>query len=660
MKFHIDSVILWPKNQNNEIQEIPFEQGKINIIHGLSRTGKSSILHVIDYAMGSTKCQIPIGTIRDKVLWFGVKVTLRGETWLIARKGPIDSTPSNDYYFERFSGFIPEVVPAKTNRSTFKDKFNNLLGVSDLPHSDSEKPSPLDARTSFRDLAAFNFLPQHIVANPNTLFFKADTWTHRQKLIRAMPYALGIVDAQYVINERRRDEAQKELESLQKQLEVVEKSKSHWQHEVNRMLDRCIEIGLLEADIPDMLDAKIAKLKSVMEAYRSKRLEQTLVTPKRLHINERFEVAVAKETAQQRVVDELAEEISGYSSLAESSQQFVKAVNEEKGHVVGLEWLKKSFQNESQCVACGSSSSMMGSVISNLETKVNQITRVADILEQNPAFDNKISTLKRNLSAEEKKLHTYRADKNAILAEDEKLRNAIGDIYYVAGKISEVLKKIGQTSADKAITERMTAESKKISDFNRLMSRSNRAVREREVDTKLTELIEHYADEFGALEGAANSVLKLDQKELTIRFDKDFGQYDYLWEVGSGANWMGYHVAAFLGIHEFLLQPENLHLPTLSFLVIDQPSQVYFPSSDLGANALDLDMALLRKHRTEDLQATRRIFEVLGEAMTRTASNLQIIILEHAGKEIWGDIKHTHSVAAWGNKEDGLIPASWQ
>ena len=659
MKFHIDSVILWPKNQNNDIQEIKFEQSKINIIHGLSRTGKSSILHVIDYALGSTKCQIPIGTIRDKVMWFGLKVTLRGQTWVIARKGPSDSSPSNDYYFEPFNGAIPEIVPTKTTRAIFKEKFNNLTRVSDLPHSDDEKPSPLDARTSFRDLAAFNFLPQHIVANPNTLFFKADTWTHREKLIRAMPYALGIVDAQYVINERRRDAAAKELEGLRKELDVVEKSKSYWQYEVDRMLDKCIEIGLLEPDIPDILDAKIERLKSVVEAFRNKRLEQTLVTPKRLHVNERFEAAVARESAQQRLVDDLAEEISGYSSLAQSSQKFVKAVNEEKSHVVGLSWLKKSIQPEGQCVACGSTSDSMATVITNLEAKVNTITRVADILEQNPAFDSKISGLKRLLSIEEKKLFAIRADKNSILAEDEKLRDALGQIYYVAGKISEVLKKIGQTSADKAITDRMEEVTKTIADYNRLLNKTSRQAKERAVDAKLSELIGDYADAFGNLEGAVNSVLKLDRKELTIRFDKEFDQHDYLWEVGSGANWMGYHIAAFLGIHEYLLEEGNQHLPPLSFLVIDQPSQVYFPSSDNGRNALDNGIEEIRKHRTEDLSATRKIFEVLGESLSRTKSNLQIIVLEHAGKDIWGGIKHTHSVASWANKGDGLIPATW-
>jgi len=94
-------------------------------------------------------------------------------------------------------------------------------------------------------------------------------------------------------------------------------------------------------------------------------------------------------------------------------------------------------------------------------------------------------------------------------------------------------------------------------------------------------------------------------------------------------------------------------------LVIDQPSQVYFPSSELGSNALDEDITTLRKTRTEDLIATRRIFEVLSEAIRRTKSNLQIIVLEHAGKDIWGGVDNTRSAASWSVKGDGLIPATW-
>ena len=48
-------------------------------------------------------------------------------------------------------------------------------------------------RTGFRDLMAFTFQPQNIVANPDILFFKADTTEHREKLKATFPYVLNAV-----------------------------------------------------------------------------------------------------------------------------------------------------------------------------------------------------------------------------------------------------------------------------------------------------------------------------------------------------------------------------------------------------------------------------------------------------------------------------------
>src|SRR5690606_17201472 len=113
---------------------------------------------------------------------------------------------------------IPDSVYRTHSLGQYKAAFDGMVRVSDLPHSDEEEPSSFDRRSSYRDMAAFNFLPQHIVANPNTLFFKTDSFAHKERLTRAMPYALGMVDANYIMNERRRDEAQREQDRLRKQL----------------------------------------------------------------------------------------------------------------------------------------------------------------------------------------------------------------------------------------------------------------------------------------------------------------------------------------------------------------------------------------------------------------------------------------------------------
>ena len=42
---------------------------------------------------------------------------------------------------------------------------------------------------------AFTFQPQNIVANPDVMFFKADTTEHREKLKTIFPYILGAITA---------------------------------------------------------------------------------------------------------------------------------------------------------------------------------------------------------------------------------------------------------------------------------------------------------------------------------------------------------------------------------------------------------------------------------------------------------------------------------
>src|SRR6185436_167516 len=54
----------------------------------------------------------------------------------------------------------------------------------------------------------------------------------------------------------------------------------------------------------------------------------------------------------------------------------------------------------------------------------------------------------------------------------------------------------------------------------------------------------------------AGDPIALDIRELTLRFLSQGGRRDYLWEMGSGQNWVGYHVATLLALHTwFLDQP---------------------------------------------------------------------------------------------------------
>jgi len=105
-----------------------------------------------------------------------------------------------------------------------------------------------------------------------------------------------------------------------------------------------------------------------------------------------------------------------------------------------------------------------------------------------------------------------------------------------------------------------------------------------------------------------------------------------------------------IGLHElFLSQKDN---PVPGLLVLDQPSQVYFPRT-LAKDAKEGEDPTLGG---EDVVAVRKVFVTLAAA-TKENAGLQILVLDHASKEVWGDVD-VHIVDEW---RDGkaLVPKAW-
>ena len=90
----------------------------------------------------------------------------------------------------------------------------------------------------------------------------------------------------------------------------------------------------------------------------------------------------------------------------------------------------------------------------------------------------------------------------------------------------------------------------------------------------------------------------------------------------------------------------------LNFIIYDQPSQVYFPQKLLTK---DNNM-----NSGNDVEQVKKIFKTFEDATRDAKGSLQIIVSDHAGESIWGNIpdKYKHIVANWSDGE-ALIPKSW-
>jgi hypothetical protein len=126
---------------------------------------------------------------------------------------------------------------------------------------------------------------------------------------------------------------------------------------------------------------------------------------------------------------------------------------------------------------------------------------------------------------------------------------------------------------------------------------------------------------------------------------------------------MCYHLATLLGIHEYflLLKKQNKQNFIPTFLVLDQPSQVYFPEGFPG----EKDSAIKSETRiSKDLADTKAIFQACSLFMERTQNQIQIIILEHASEKIWEGISNIKLVQDWRGEENteeykALLPKEW-
>lgn len=83
----IKNIILYKDAEHQRV--LSFELGKVNIITGESKSGKTALINIVDYCLGSRECKIADGVIRDNVHWFAITIVFEDqEQYIVARLNP--------------------------------------------------------------------------------------------------------------------------------------------------------------------------------------------------------------------------------------------------------------------------------------------------------------------------------------------------------------------------------------------------------------------------------------------------------------------------------------------------------------------------------------------------------------------------------------------
>lgn len=141
---------------------------------------------------------------------------------------------------------IPNKIVSNTTCYEVNYILNELFSMSFLP-LDTVEGNNYWARPSYRDLKAFLFQPQNIVANADVMFYRADTMENRQKLINIFPYVLGAVTPEILAARQELEKLKKLKERYQRDLNSLKDVAEGWRTEVKTWLAQAKEFGLIDS-----------------------------------------------------------------------------------------------------------------------------------------------------------------------------------------------------------------------------------------------------------------------------------------------------------------------------------------------------------------------------------------------------------------------------
>ncbi|MGO4832012.1 DUF3732 domain-containing protein, partial [Rhizobiaceae sp. 2RAB30] len=117
MKLFIREIVVWPEDVQFEPRKLPFDPGAVSVVTGWSGTGKSSIVNIIDYVLGSGSCSIAVGAIRNAVSWFGLTVETDNGLMRIARPKPAARQVSEDIWIQDIDG-VGQPLPTRPHANS--------------------------------------------------------------------------------------------------------------------------------------------------------------------------------------------------------------------------------------------------------------------------------------------------------------------------------------------------------------------------------------------------------------------------------------------------------------------------------------------------------------------------------------------------------------
>ncbi|MGN2416748.1 DUF3732 domain-containing protein [Citrobacter freundii] len=626
-------------DKDDRIHAVEFTRG-LNIITGKSSTGKSAILEIFDYCLGSSEDTIPDGKLTERgktfftVLQFPTLTLVTGRTAASKRCFLREVTGTEADNILELMGHVEYFFDERhyIHKDQFLKSLGKFFGITmeniDTDPMYKQVTGAKGATPSVRSFPSFMLQHQNLVANKHAIFYRFDEKVKRDQAIDHFKILMGIVKEDYFDVYKDLTEASYELRRVELKIPKDDKAREMAIAKFNRLLNQYQ--ALAGKPLFDMTADEI--FLKPKEALRF-----MLATPVFVDgLADDYEKTLNSLRDQKaKLVAELRSAI-GRLNLLERSVEQVKGIGTS---YASLTVPRSTSFDHTFCPVCESHSDIpedqankLTQAIEWLNTELRLSSYARESLGQESRdLRKEIKEIRLKLKSVQTSLKPFEehdrrvaeassledAPKKAKLlleiAIDEFIENPPSDLKKMKAYWAEQVKKY-QELLDKYDVD---------IELDRLS---------RDINKKMKEIGQRFHFEETYRKGS----LRFDINTFDLWHEKEAHKKVFLRSMGSGANWVYSHLTLFMALHyQFAARGDKCAIPPILFL--DQPTQVYFPSKDEGE---EFEAENLRAEDTQgvelhdDIDAVSNMFTQMAHFCDDTARETgvmpQIIVCDHA------------------------------
>lgn len=664
MSFQIKSVVLYKEGHKPRV--VNFKEG-INIVSGDPNTGKSTLIHIIDYCLGRSVFGVYAGVTRQTVDWYAVLLQIDDTQVFLAKPSP--PAGSSQYTLVHFEADAKVDIPqdSRNLEATYNSR-EVALQMFKLMHS--APVEDIEGSTALHDLEIgvdktlfYLFQEKSVIANNQVLF-------HRQggnsdAIRQTLPYFLGIREQEDLEAQRLLKQARERVNSLNTKLNWEEKRFSVVSEMRQSLVAEAQEAGLLESGFSSEDPGAIKDaFQEIVAEWKPANLEK----PEGGSLPGLPPVEDRRIPRLQDEINELNQafehkkwEIQTVKSYARSTEGYSEAIGEQYMRLESVDLI--SLQDgllDTICPLCNCTLDTsppgvleMRSSLRALRAKLDEEVAVV------PRMDATISKLEEEVAEIKSEIRSKQLKVREILEKQEATkRDVIQNIFLssarverIVGRIQLYLDLVGGVDSIRSLSEQLMDAKEQVEtlkeryDPDRIKKRQDRIMGS--ISDQMSEWarklhIEHRGD------------YRLDLESLTVVVETS-RQSISMEQMGGRSNWLGCHLISLLALHKRFTK---YALPVPNFLVLDQPAQGYFPSDDYEITSYPYQMRLEGSdYPSSYVEAVQEMFDFLFD-VSEDLPGFQLIILERA----YIDSPRFQDKLVDGRRWDSdyaLIPKSW-